>query len=479
MLCAARAPAVSAVSKGMTTEDSLLAWIGSRGRRCSVGEVAAGTGLPLIQVEQGLLSLAAEIPGRLQVAEDGTLLFVFPAAPRARLLARSGRRRLQALLVGILRLCARLIRLSFGVVLLLVTTVVATCLLLLLIVRLFSSDEGGDIGMAFLEVLVQVPATILDLLISGINALARDGSSSATVRQLWSLLWDLPGAAGEPASLGFLSAVFSILFGDGDPNARLEPLRWRRIAAFLSLHGGVVIAEDLAPLLDLPDCPRDPERRRDLADAAMLPVLLRFDGRPEVSEDGDLIHRFPALPAPADADPLAGGPASPRRLPAGPVPPLRERSIRFSRTGVEHRVAYGITVGALLVFSPWLLAITPAWLPAVAWLARFAIVYGLLLLLLPLARLPLQRLRNQAIAARNARRQAWAQAARGAFPALRRRRDLARRLAADALAAAEAGPPAPRLLYDSGRDLLEQSLDGLLAAPPPSPTPPAEPPDRG
>lgn len=454
----------------MTTEDSLLAWIGVRGRRCTVGEVAAGTGLPLIQVEQGLLSLAAEVPGRLQVAEDGTLLFVFPPAVRARLLARSGRRRLQALLLGILRLAARVIRLSFGVVLVFVTTLVATCLLVLLIVRLFSSDEGGEFGAALLQALAQVPFTIVDLLISGIGSLAREGASGATLQQLWRLLWDLPGEAGDPDSLGFLSGVFSILFGDGDPNARLEPHRWRRIAAFLSLHGGVVIAEDLAPLLDLPDCPSDPDRRRDLADAAMLPVLLRFDGRPEVSEDGDLIHRFPTLPPQAGVAAVPGSPAAPRRLPAGPVPPLRERAIRFSRTGLEHRVAYGIAVGALLLFSPWLLAITPAWLPAVAWLARFAIVYGLLLLLVPLARLPLQRLRNRAIAARNARRRAWAHAARGAFPALRRRRDLARRLAAERRAAVGSDRPGQRLLYDSGKDLLAQTLDGLADAHEPSPS---------
>lgn len=443
----------------MTTEDSLLAWIGIRGRRCTVAEVAAGTGLPLQEVEQGLLALAAEVPGRLQVAEDGTLLFVFPPAVRARLLARSGRRRLRALLLALLRLAGRVIRLSFGVVLLLVTTLVVTCLLVLLIVRLFNNEKGGDLGMALMQLLAQLPVTILDLLISGIGALAREGTSATTLRQLWSLLWDLPGEAGDPDSLGFLSGVFSILFGDGDPNARLEPLRWRRIAAFLRLHGGVVIAEDLAPLLELPDCPSDPDRRRDMADAAMLPVLLRFDGRPEVSEEGDLIHRFPSLLAAADPEP--GRACQPRQLPAGPVPPLRERAIRFSRTGVEHRVAYGIAVGALLVFSPWLLAITPAWLPAVAWLARFAIVYGLLLVLVPLARLPLQRLRNRAIAARNARRRTWAHVARAAFPELRRRRAAARRLAA-----AGGGRPAPRVVYDSGRDLLEQSLDGLAAAPP-------------
>jgi hypothetical protein len=218
----------------MTAEASLLACIGNRRRRCTVGEATAGTGLSLQAVEQGLL-------------------------------ARSGRRRLQALLQGALRLLARLTRLSFG--------------------------------LALLQLLAQVPATLLDLLVSGISALAKkSSSSSATLRQLWSLLWDLPGEGADPGSLGILSAVFSILFGDGDPNARLEPLRWRRIAVFLRLHGGVVIAEDLASHIDLSDCPSDPDHRRDLADAAMLPVLLRFEGRPDVREEGDLIHRFPAGP---------------------------------------------------------------------------------------------------------------------------------------------------------------------------------------
>ncbi len=434
----------------MPVEASLLDWIGNRGRRCSVGEAAAGTGLSLQEVEPGLLALVADVSGRLQVAEDGTLLFVFPPALRMRLLALSGRRRLQARLQATLRLAARLIRLSFGLVLLLVTTLVVLILSVLLIVRLFTSDDGDDAGLALLQGLAQVPLSILDLLASGIRAPAREGSSSVTPQQLWSLLWDLPGEGADPASLGFLSAVFSILFGDGDPNARLEPKRWRRIGAFLRKRGGVVIAEDLAPLLDLPDCPSDPDRRRDLADAAMLPVLLRFDGRPEVSEDGDLIYGFPSLPARA------------ARV-DGPVPPLRERAFRFSRAGRGQRVAYGLTVGALLVLSPWLLAITPAWLPPVAWLARFAIGYALLLLLLPLARLPLQHWRNRAIAARNLRRQAWARAARNTDPQLKRRRAAARRLGAT-----EAGRPEPRLVYDSGRDLLEQTIDDLAGGPRPT-----------
>ena len=109
-----------------------------------------------------------------------------------------------------------------------------------------------------------------------LRVLAPDGSLVEDAEGLWAGRLDdqpaydrqvagdalYPGTRDGVEALGFLSAVFSILFGDGDPNARLEPLRWRRIAAFLRLHGGVVIAEDLAPLLDLPDCPvhEDPER---------------------------------------------------------------------------------------------------------------------------------------------------------------------------------------------------------------------------
>lgn len=93
-----------------------------------------------------------------------------------------------------------------------------------------------------------------------------------------------------------------------------------------------------------------------------------------------------------------------------------------------------------------------------AWLARFAIGYALLLLLLPLARLPLQYWCNRAIAARNQRRQAWAEAARQADPKLKRRLAAAR-----LIAAAEAERPAPRVVYDSGRDLLEQSIEDLGA----------------
>ncbi|MCP9841159.1 hypothetical protein KBY93_11025 [Synechococcus sp. J7-Johnson] len=428
--------------------DQLLAWIGNRGKRCTAGEAAAQTGLPLAAVETHLLALAVEAGGRLQVGENGTIFYSYPPQLRGRLLARSWRRRLLAAARRGVLLMTRLIRLSFGVVLVVVTSLVVMAVMVVLIVRLLNSEKGGNIALSLLQALAQVPGSILQLLVSGLSTGSAGSGTTPTPAELWHLLWDLPGEGTAAGSMGFLSAVFSILFGDGHPNARLEEIRWRRIVGFLRLHGGAVIAEDLAPLLELPPCPDDRERARDLADAAMLPVLLRFDGRPEVSEDGELIHRFPELPT----MPTEGS------VPVAPAPPLRERRFRFSRAGQEQRIAYGIVVTALLVLSPVLLGPTPSWLPPLAWLARFAIGYSVLLLLVPLMRLPLLRWRNRSIAVRNARRQSWAWAAGEPSAQRQQLRTFARSFAP---LNGDAGMGAATIVYDSGVDLLEQSIEDL------------------
>lgn len=435
-------------------DDALLAWIGSRGKRCTAGEAAAQTGLPLAAVEPRLLALAVEAGARLQVGENGAIVYGFPAQLRGLLLARSWRRRLRAAVRRGGRLIGRLIQLGFGLVLVVVTTLVVSALIVLLIARLLNSDKGGNVVVGLLQVFAQVPELVLRLLVGGLSAATSESGTTPTAAELWHLLWDPPGEGSAAGSMGFLRAVFSILFGDGPPNARLEEQRWRRISGFLCLQGGTVIAEDLAPLLVLPPCPVDREQAREMADAAMLPVLLRFDGHPEVSEDGELVHRFPELPAMRSQGAVS----------VVPAPPLRERRYRFSRATGEQRLAYGIAVGALMVLSPLLLSMTPGWLPPLAWLARFGIGYACLLLLVPLLRLPLLRWRNRSIARRNARRQSWAQAVLAPSPQRQKSRAAARRLAR--LSDNTDTSHATRIVYDSGVDLLEQTIETLRQASP-------------
>ena len=50
--------------------------------------------------------------------------------------------------------------------------------------------------------------------------------------------------------MSFLESVFSVLFGDGDPNADLEERRSKAVAKLIRAKGGAVTAEELAPYMD-------------------------------------------------------------------------------------------------------------------------------------------------------------------------------------------------------------------------------------
>jgi hypothetical protein len=85
--------------------------------------------------------------------------------------------------------------------------------------------------------------------------------------------------------MNFLEAVFSFLFGDGNPNADLEETRWQTIGTVIRNHQGAVVGEQIAPYLDNIDADED----------YMIPVLSRFNGYPQVSPQGEIIYYFPEL----------------------------------------------------------------------------------------------------------------------------------------------------------------------------------------
>lgn len=87
--------------------------------------------------------------------------------------------------------------------------------------------------------------------------------------------------------MNFFEAVFSVLFGDGNPNAKLEEKRWQTIGAVIRKNQGAIVAEQVMPYLELPPARIDED--------FMIPILSRFNGYPEVTDQGGLIYRFPEL----------------------------------------------------------------------------------------------------------------------------------------------------------------------------------------
>jgi hypothetical protein len=81
--------------------------------------------------------------------------------------------------------------------------------------------------------------------------------------------------------------VYSYVFGDGDPNPRLEEQRLSRAAAAIRAKGGAVAAEELAPFLDPPELPKDDvdaESASAVVDEQwVLPLLAKLGGIPKVS----------------------------------------------------------------------------------------------------------------------------------------------------------------------------------------------------
>jgi hypothetical protein len=237
------------------------------------GELATQSGLPLATVERDLQQLAIAVGGHLQVSTSGEIIYKYPADIQGILRKKFLWLQVKSWLETAWKILFYIIRISFGLLLLASFAIIALSLLLITLATMFSNDgDGVDLG--------------------GIGDVGDVGFGD------WGSIWIFDWGSGsnyaEPVSpeevreLSFLGAVFSVLFGDGNPNAKLEELRWRSIGQTIRKNRGVVTAEQVAPYLDSVS-PHSEDH--------ILPVLLRFNGQPEVSPIGDIVYRFPDVQA--------------------------------------------------------------------------------------------------------------------------------------------------------------------------------------
>ena len=95
-----------------------------------------------------------------------------------------------------------------------------------------------------------------------------------------------PSAQIEGVQKGdFVTNCFSYLFGDGHPNADLKERYWHQIGLVIKRNHGVVVAEQLAPYAG------DASGTEDW----MLPILVHFNGSPDVTDKGNILYVFPSF----------------------------------------------------------------------------------------------------------------------------------------------------------------------------------------
>ena len=368
----------------MAPNPTIMQAVEQLGYRVTVGDVAAKAGLDVNFAQRELLTLASEAGGNLQVAESGDIAYLFPKNFRDILRNKFLRLQLQEWWQKIWRILFYLIRISFGIVL------VASILLIFVAITLLLSNSdsnngggegggGGGRGGGFFF----FPYFWNDL--------------------VWIFYWnhDEPyyqqrsRLTGQKPQMSFLEAVFSFIFGDGNPNHNLEERKWSDIATAIRNSRGAVVAEQIAPYLD--NLGQGYAREYE---EYMLPALARFDGRPEVSPQGQIVYHFPQLQTTAterNSQPVAAY--------------LREMLWRFSNASSgQIMLAAGLgavnLVGALVLGN--LLAksaIAGGFIGFVSAIYPMMLIYGVGFLAIPLIRYFWIQWKNSRIEARNQERQ--------------------------------------------------------------------------
>eukprot|EP00878_Enallax_costatus_P002812 GHUV01003004.1.p1 GENE.GHUV01003004.1~~GHUV01003004.1.p1 ORF type:complete len:653 (+),score=181.31 GHUV01003004.1:192-2150(+) len=246
----------------------------SLGYRVTVGDVAAKAGVKLSEADAALKAIAYDSLGNLEVSDQGEVVYSFDRNFISKIRNRSWLQRLRPLWKRTVNVVNYLARVAFGTAL-----IVSVLLVWLAVVALMSSRDsdnrdsrgyGGSRGFVFID-----PTDIIMIWDPSYGRHSRERVQR-----------------GE--GMTFVEAVFSFVFGDGNPNLNFEERRWRALGAHIQRLGGVLSAEEMAPFLDPPPLGRRIRRGSEKYEdeSFVLPALIKFNGEPFVDDEGRLLYKF-------------------------------------------------------------------------------------------------------------------------------------------------------------------------------------------
>lgn len=411
--------------------------------RVTAGDVATQAGLKLAIAQQGLNALAADTQAHLQVSEAGEIAYEFPKSFRAILRNKYWRLRLQETWSRIWNVLFYLIRISFGILLILSIVVIIVAIAILVIAAQTASqrddDRGGGFGGGGMVFVPRFWIGDLYWLFHYDSYYGRRRSSSRGTQRA-----NRRGRNDD--GMNFLEAIFSFLFGDGDPNADLEERRWQEIGAVIQNNGGAIAAEQVVPYLD------DVGKGWAAEDEDyILPVLTRFNGVPEVSPKGDIIYHFPELQVTAQKRGRTAVPAYLKEIPQKFSEAKSGQLTGAIALGVFNFVG-AIFLGVLLQDQAVVAEIGGfiAFVNGIYWLL---LGYGIGFLGIPAVRYFWTKRKNSKIEHRNEQRQERALALNAASPELDEKIAFAQQYAAQTVVTED------DLAYTTAKELTEQEYE--------------------
>ncbi len=415
-------------TKTMAPNPAIMQAVEKLGYRVTVGDVATQAGFNVELASQGLLALASDAGGHLQVAESGDIVYQFPRNFRAILRNKYFRLQLQEWWQKVWKVLFYLIRISFGI--LLIASIILIYVAIIIIITSSQSDRdnndrGGNIGGGFFY----FPDLFWYLSPNYYNTRHREQRREQ-----------------QKSDMNFLEAVFSFLFGDGNPNANLEERRWQEIATVIRNHEGAVIAEQIAPYLD-----NVGEGYAQEYEDYMLPVLTRFNGKPQVSPEGQIIYYFPELQVSASQGRQKSVPAYLEEFPWRFSAASSGQLLLSAGLGVVNFVG-ALILGSLLQDGT-IAAEIGGLVALVQGIYGLLLAYGVGFLAIPLVRYFWIQWRNGKITERNRTRIYRANQLARADEPLQQKIAFAQQFADEKVIGQE------DLVYSSDKDLLEQEVE--------------------
>jgi hypothetical protein len=249
----------------------------------TVADIVAATALPLAAVRELVPRAADEYSARLEVTESGEIRYSFPQGFVSRYRGfRAGFRKFtekagrlaKAFFAGLFKVWIMVMLVGYFVLFMLIALAS-----LFVTVAARSSGSGsrrGGGGGLF------VSAHIFDLII-------RLWFYSELTKSL-DRRYGFP-APEKPGGRPLHRAIFSFVFGDGDPNKDWDVREKKTFIAYVQANRGVVSLPEFMALTGL-----GPQR----AEEEMLARCSEFGGSPEVTAEGALVYRFDDLLLRAD-----------------------------------------------------------------------------------------------------------------------------------------------------------------------------------
>ncbi|MDR2097954.1 MAG: hypothetical protein LBP37_05475 [Spirochaetaceae bacterium] len=296
----------------------------------TIADVVARTALPLATVRELVNEVADEYSGHISVTESGEILYSFPSgfksryngfkAAALRTLGRIGRG-LKIIGAALFKVWIMVMLVGYFVLFMLI----ALAALLLSVAASNSSnnndrrsDSGG--GLFFVS-------GIFDFII-------RIWFYSELTKSLNGGYYRNSVARERPKGKPLYKAIFSFVFGDGDPNASMETRERQALIAYIQANSGVISLPEFMILTGTSG---------GEADSRISAYCSEYGGMPEATGDGTVVYRFDALLLRADKTDRSFG---------GFSAPLKQLK-RFSSNQTKMNVWFSIINSANLIFGSY------------------------------------------------------------------------------------------------------------------------------